>query len=115
MKLTTKFFSSIFLLSLVFSLMSCSSSTGNVGQVQSYPVTALEANWIKNGEPIEFEKELWYPEDDVEVFADPEVQPLGEYRGVQFFASKTDIRPFARIYTKFGRNQFRTFEKKAEK
>ena len=91
----------------------CQSTEGNVGRVQSYPLASVEAAWIRNGEPIEFEGRSWYPSDGVENFLDSEMDLLGEYRGVQFFADKVDIRPYERLYTKFGRNKFRFFEKRA--
>ena len=52
------------LLSSVFGLWSvtgCQSTEGNIGHIHSYPMTAIEAEWIRNGESIEFEDELWYP------------------------------------------------------
>ena len=90
---------------------SISGAGGNVGQVQSYPAVSIEAQWIRNGEPIEFANELWYPQDGVETLLDSEVYLLGEYKGVQFFAEKIDVFPLERIYTKFGRNKFRYYEK----
>lgn len=89
--------------------MGCAQNVGNTGQVYSFPVASVEAPWIRNGEPIEFEGLRWYPQSDVEVFQDFEMLPLGEYRGVPFFAPKVDIRPYKRVYTKFGHNQFRYF------
>jgi len=98
---------------LFFLFSGCQSATpGNVGHVHSYPIPSVEAEWIRNGEPIEFEEALWYPADDVEVFLDSEMSQVGEYRGVPFFIDKFDVRPYNRIYTKFGRNQFRYYEKK---
>ena len=88
-----------------------SSRSGNVGNVFSYPVPSDEALWIRDGEPIEFEEDLWYPADGTEGFLDAEVELLGEYRGVQFFVDKTDVKPYNRLYTKFARNKFRYFEK----
>lgn len=80
-----------------------------------YPAPTIEAEWIRNGQPLEFEKELWYPTDIVENLLDNEVYLLGEYRGVQFFSDKTDVRPFERLYTKFDQHRFRVFEKRAIK
>ena len=80
--------------------------------MQTYPVQSTEPVWIRNGEPIEFEGELWYPMDGVETLLDAEVYILGEYRGVQFFVDKVDVRPYDRLYTKFGKNAFRYFEKR---
>lgn len=90
----------------------CMSSRGNVGHVQSFIASDVEAGWIRNGEPIEFEGEWWYPQDGIESFLDSEMYLLGEYRGVQFFADKVDVRPYERLYTKFGRNKFRYFTKR---
>jgi hypothetical protein len=77
-----------------------------------YPVPDVEASWIREGKPIEFEGELWYPERNVEIFRDEEIDLMGEHQGTLFFVDKVDIRPFRRLYTKFGRNKFRSFEKK---
>ena len=103
---------------LVFGLLffsGCQTSTGNVGQVQSYVLAQAEADWIRNGEPIKFENELWYPQDGVESLLDLEVSSVGVYQGVQFFVDKTDVRPYNRLYTKFGRNLFRYYEKEKQK
>jgi len=74
-----------------------------------YPVPQIEAEWIQNGEPLVFEGESWYPKDDVDVLTDDEVYLLGEYRGVQFFVEKVDIRPYHRLRTKFAENRFRAY------
>lgn len=89
----------------------CAQAPGNVGNLQSYSVPPAEAQWIRDGEPLEFEGERWYPEDGTENFLDSEVYVLGEYRGVEFFADKVDVRPYDRLYTKFGKNRFRYFER----
>ena len=77
-----------------------------------YQIPETEADWIRDGQPIQFESKLWYPMDVVENLLDEEVYPLGEYREVQFFADKTDVRPYERLYTKFGKHKFRVFEQK---
>lgn len=69
-----------------------------------------EAAWIINGEPIEYEGKKWYPQDGIEILTDEEVYLLGTYRDVMFFAEKTDVRPYRRIYTQFGPNKFRYFK-----
>ncbi len=74
-----------------------------------YPI--WEAEWIRSGEPIEFEGELWYPSDDTEILLDNEVFLLDEYKGVEFFIEKTDVRPYNNLFTKFGHNKFRIFTK----
>lgn len=89
----------------------CQTTSGNSGQVQTFKVPMVENEWIRNGEPIDFEGSLWYPADSTEWLMDNEVFLLGEYRGVQFFAEKVDVRPYNRLYTKFGINKFRFFEK----
>ena len=101
----------LLILFTTFLTAGCVNKSGNVGQLQSYTFAAAEADWIRNGEPVEFESELWYPQDGVETLLDSEVQIVGEYRGVQLFVDKVDVRPYRRLYTKFGRNQFRFFEK----
>ena len=84
----------------------------NSQQLYSFP--DIETEWIRDGQPLEFEDERWYPTDRVENLLDNEVYLLGEYRGVQFFVDKTDVRPFERLYTKFGGHKFRVFEKKGK-
>ncbi len=101
----------IILIAALF-FVGCQTTGGNIGQLQSYPVTSIEAEWIRNGEPITFEEELWYPMDSVEGFLDAEMMLVGTYRDVQLFIDKVDVRPYDRLYTKFGRNQFRFFEKR---
>ncbi len=72
----------------------------------------LEPEWIRNGEPVEFEGELWFPADSVENLLDTEVYQVGEYKGVPIFIELTDVRPYDRIYTRFAKHKFRFFEKK---
>ncbi len=98
-----------------FFMAGCQATGGNTGQLHSYSIASIEAEWIRNGEPIEFEKKLWYPADSVEGFLDAEMALVGTYQGVQFFIDKVDVRPYDRLYTKFGRNQFRFFEQREEK
>ncbi|MFA5059173.1 MAG: hypothetical protein WC676_00900 [Candidatus Omnitrophota bacterium] len=81
-------------------------------QLKGFYTPSAEADWIKDGQPIDFENGLWFPTDEVEVLTDSEMNKLGEYRGTEFFAEKIDVRPYNRLYTKFGRNKFRFFEKK---
>ena len=83
----------------------------NGGQVESYPVPMIEASWIRNGEPIVFEGKQWFPIKDVEILRDSEVYQIGEYKEVQIFVDKVDIKPYDRIYTKFGRHKYRYFER----
>jgi len=87
-------------------------TTCGLERKELYPAPVTEAQWIVNGQPLEYEKTLWYPADIVENLLDDEVYLLGEYRGVQIFAEKTDVRPYERIYTKFGKHKYRAFEKK---
>lgn len=76
-----------------------------------YAIPEMEAEWIRKGEPLEFENELWYPMDSLENFQDQEMYYLGVYRDVEFFVEKADVLPYSWLYTKFGRNKFRPFEK----
>ncbi len=98
----------------VLFLMGCGGNIPKEERLEIYQAPELEAEWIRKGEPLEFEGELWYPVDGVENLLDSEVYLLGEYRGVQFFLEKTDVRPYDRLYTKFGRHRFRYFQKKSQ-
>lgn len=100
---------------LIVLCSACQTTTGNSGRIQTYSVNTKEADWIRNGEALTFENEQWYPADDIEVLTDSEVYPLGEQQGTQFFAVKTDVRPYNRLYTKFSPNQFRYFLKRKSK
>jgi len=102
---------SMFLLIAVVFLTGCQTTKRNVGQLHTYRLAASEAEWIRNGEPIEFEGEKWYPADGTESLLDSEGYLTGEYRGVQFFVDKIDVRPYDRLYTKFSKNKFRYFTK----
>ena len=89
----------------------CVSKTGNVGQVQVYPAPKVEAEWIRNGQPVNFEDELWFPVDDIETLRDSEVVQVGEFQEVQIFVEKTDVRPYDRLYSKFDINKYRFYER----
>jgi len=102
----------IYVVGIGICLCGCFSAKGNVGRMDVYELPSIEADWIRSGEAIEFEKELWYPQDRVDILLDSEVYLLGEYKHVQFFVDRTDVRPYNRIYTKFAKNKFRVFEKR---
>jgi hypothetical protein len=87
-----------------------STNSGNDGQVQSYAAPVIEAGWIRDGEPIEYDGSKWYPVNDYEVLQDSEVFQIAEYKGVQIFVAKIAIKPYDRLYTKFDKNRFRYFE-----
>ena len=102
----------LFILAAGF-LGGCASlNSGNNGQVQSYPSPVVEAGWIRNGEPIAFEGQKWYPVNDYEVLQDSEVYQVGEFKGVQVFVEKIATKPYDRLYTKFDKNKFRYFERR---
>ncbi|MCB9772426.1 MAG: hypothetical protein H6754_07750 [Candidatus Omnitrophica bacterium] len=92
--------------------LGCSSTSENEGSFTMYKFKTPESEWIRNGEPIEFEGELWYPRDSVDILTDSEVTPLGVYRDVPYYLQTIDVRPYDRLYTKFGKNKFRLFETK---
>ena len=101
------------LLALVGFLGGCASvNSGNSGQVQSYPFPAIEAVWIRDGEPIEYDGSRWYPVNDYEVLQDSEVFQIAKYKGVQIFVEKIAVKPYERLYTKFDKNKFRYFERR---
>ncbi len=88
-------------------------TSGNDGQMQSYPVPVVEAGWIRNGEPLEYQGQKWYAVDDVENLTDVEVYQIGEYKETPIFVEKVDTKPYNRIYTKFAKGKFRYFERQA--
>ena len=96
---------------LSVSLFGCS-ATAEKNVLAEFRIPQKEADWIVEGKPIEYQGELWYPQDAVDILLDSEVKLVGEYKGVQFFVEKTDVRPYNRLYTKFGQNKFRIFEKR---
>lgn len=83
----------------------------NRGNMPTYPFANVEPEWIRNGEPVEFENELWYPQDGIESLTDSEVLLITEYRQMKVFIDKIDVRPYDRLYTKFGVNKYRYYEK----
>lgn len=72
----------------------------------------IEPEWVRNGEPVHFEGEDWYPTDDVENLFDSEVYRAGEYRSTVIYLEKVDVRPFARVYLYFGPDRYRACEQR---
>lgn len=105
---------SLWSLVLVFICSGCAhgGSNSSTGNLQSYPVPSIEASWIRDGKPVEYDGHLWYPINDVEILMDSEVYQVGEFQGVQIFVDKLDTKPYKRLYTKFSRNKFRYFEQR---
>ncbi|MBF0570732.1 MAG: hypothetical protein HQL12_02550 [Candidatus Omnitrophica bacterium] len=100
---------------LTFFWGGCASiSPGNDGQVQSYPSPVIEAGWIRDGKPIEYNGSKWYPVNDYEILQDSEVYQITEYKGIQIFVEKIATKPYERLYTKFEKNKFRYFERRAD-
>lgn len=97
---------------LILGVTGCTNGFANRGRMTTYAAPESEVQWIRNGEPIEFESELWYPQDRVDILKDTEVLRLGKYKGVEFFVDKVDVRPYNRLYTKLGDNTFRVFLKR---
>jgi hypothetical protein len=92
------------------SLAGCVLPQGGGGSSIMRSSQLAEPVWIRNAEPVVFEGEDWFPMDEVENLLDSEVYEAGTYRDVPFFIEKTDVRPFDRIYTHFGKNRYRAFE-----
>lgn len=103
----------IFLIVCIVCIGCATTGIQNRGMMPTYEYTNLEADWIRNGEPIDFEGELWYPQDGIEGLTDSEVLVVGEYRELKVFVDKVDVRPYERLYTKFGVNKYRYFEKQS--
>lgn len=102
-------------LAFSFVLGALTGCAGTALPPQIYPVPKEEPEWIVQGGPIEFEGEMWYPRDYVDILLDTEVIPTGEYKGVSFFVERIDVRPYDRLYTKFGINKYRVFTKQNDK
>ncbi len=103
--------SGLVLLSTIM-MVGCSHlNSANDGQVQSYPVTAVEAGWIRNGDPMIFEAHQWFPVDDTESMTDAEMYQVGEFKGAPVFVDKIDTKPYDRLYTKFAKGRFRYYER----
>lgn len=109
---------------VVFFMLVCSScivlggcaarAGGNTGNVQSYAFQNIEPEWIRNGDPIKFDGLLWYPEDGIETMTDIEVMPVFEQNGTTIFIDRIDVKPYDRLYTKFGINKYRYFKPRKE-
>ncbi len=85
---------------------------GNDGQLQSYSYPVIEAAWVRNGDPIDYDGAKWFAVDDVENLLDSEVYQIAEYKDVQIFVDKIDAKPYDRLYTKFSKNKFRYYERR---
>ncbi|PIW60519.1 MAG: hypothetical protein COW13_03740 [Candidatus Omnitrophica bacterium CG12_big_fil_rev_8_21_14_0_65_50_5] len=92
----------------------CLPTSKSVDVPQIYKTPAEEAQWIRKGEPLIYQDHKWYPSDATENFMDTEVIKLGEYQDAAFFASKEDVEPYDRLYTKFSRNRYRYYKLKSE-
>jgi hypothetical protein len=90
----------------------CELSRQAIDTMSAQNAPLSEAAWIHNAQPIEYEGELWFPTREVESLMDEEVFKVGVYRDVPFFIDRRDIRPYERLYTYFGRNRYRAFEKR---
>ena len=95
---------------LLFMSMGC--HTTGLSNNDSGVRTNIEPAWIREGQPIEFEGENWFPLDTIDNLLDSEVYIVGRFQEVEFFVDRADVRPFNRLYTKFGRNKYRAFQKK---
>ncbi len=102
---------SIFIFFVSFFLPGCAQN--GVITKGFHATTNTEAEWIRNGQPIQFEGELWFPADGIENLLDSEMDLVDAYNDVEVFVEKKDVRPYSRLYTKFAKNKFRFFEKRA--
>jgi hypothetical protein len=103
---------SFMMMALVLMLSGCVLPSAGPGVSMASGAPLAEAQWVRDGKPIEFEGELWFPTDDVERLLDSEVYQVGEYKSTLFFIDRVDVRPFERLYTRFSKNRYRAFEKK---
>ncbi len=94
---------------MLFSMAGCAmpSRSLDAGGANT-PLT--EAAWIRNGEPLQMEEAAWYPTDEVENLLDTEMFRIGQYRDVDVYIERADVKPYARLYTLFGKSRYRAFE-----
>ncbi len=97
-----KILSILTMISFSFCLLGCGAEFFRKKEPKMYSFPEVEARWIRLGQPIEFETEQWYPQDSIDIFLDKEVYLIGNYNGIEVFAEQADVRPYNRIYTKFG-------------
>ena len=97
----------ILCLSILLQVFIISGCANRIMYKGDYPFK--ETDWIRNGEPIMFEDEAWYPTDDIENLLDSEVILIGQYRQALFYIEKRDVKPINRIYTKFDYHKYRVF------
>jgi hypothetical protein len=109
-KMKVAIFATVFL----FLTAGCAELKGSRRLEGNYQIPETEASWIRDGRGMEFEGQMWYPQDTLEILQDKEVYLVGEYRGSQIFVEKADVRPYNRLYTKFGKNTFRLFEQRQQ-
>jgi len=111
-----RIFKRIIFVMLVFNMIvvlsGCGGNFSSKKKNIDYDFPEVETQWIRDGEPIKFEEGLWYPQDNVDILLDAEVYSVAEYRDIEVFVGKVDVRPYEQLYTKFGRNKFRSFKKR---
>lgn len=78
--------------------------------IRSYPIR--EADWIRDGKPIIYEGLNWHPTENIENHLDKEMEYVGEFQRVPFYVERRQIKPYNRIYTKFGYHKYRVFLEK---
>ncbi|MFH1359647.1 MAG: hypothetical protein ABIJ41_01245 [Candidatus Omnitrophota bacterium] len=115
MKYSLKILTVCLIISFGVSFLGCEGTIKTKKKPKAYSAPEEEALWIRNGEPIKFENEMWYPSDTLENLLDYEVILMGDYRGVEYFIEKADVRPFGQLYTKFAAHKFRKFRKERRK
>ncbi|MBF0569965.1 MAG: hypothetical protein HQL18_04250, partial [Candidatus Omnitrophica bacterium] len=71
----------VLLVCAAFGAVGCQMAQEREDQAQATSAPLSEPEWLRNGEPIEFEGELWYPTDEVERLLDLEVFQAAEARG----------------------------------
>ena len=95
---------------LVFAGAGCSLPSRSLDSNVNASTAITEPEWIRNGEPVEIEQASWYPTDEVERLMDNEVFQIGKYKDVPVFIERVDVKPYARVYTRFEKGRYRAFE-----
>jgi hypothetical protein len=94
--------------SVMLALLACAGCAAPREKVPAEP------DWIREGQPLVYEGANWLPQRRSEVFAESDLEQVGEYRGVPFFAERADLKPYATLYTTLGPYEYRAFKKERQ-
>jgi hypothetical protein len=92
-------------------LAGCAMSRRTVDLADPSTAPLSEPAWIHDGGTVSFEGSVWYPTDEIENLLDNEVLFMMKYQDIAVYTDRADVKPYARLYTRFAKNRYRAFEK----